>query len=182
MKKATKGALAAAAAGSLLLGGAGSLAFWTGTQDVSGGSINSGKLTLSAPNCTTGPGVHDWQYDTSNAVFTMGTSQVVPGDSISKVCDMTLVLDGSHIGATLALGNATITDDSGNTLDTELTKSATFTVDGAAYAPISAAGTYAIRATVTVALPSTVTSTTTQNTAAVLEAMTLLATQTHDGS
>ena len=32
MKNATKGALAAAAAGSLLLGGAGSLAYWTGTS------------------------------------------------------------------------------------------------------------------------------------------------------
>ena len=46
MKKSTKGALAAAAAGSLLLGGAGSLAYWTDAETVGGGSIASGHLKL----------------------------------------------------------------------------------------------------------------------------------------
>ncbi len=40
MKKSTKGALAAAAAGSLLLGGAGSLAYWTDAESITGTSIN----------------------------------------------------------------------------------------------------------------------------------------------
>ncbi|GEP34097.1 hypothetical protein NSZ01_18650 [Nocardioides szechwanensis] len=183
MNKATKGALAAVAGGSLLLGGAGTLAYWTGTADVDGGSINSGKLTLSAPVCNvvTDAETHNWQYDGGSA-FTIGTSKVVPGDTINKVCKMTLVIEGDHVGATLGLETPTITTDAGHTLDTELTKTATFTVAGAAYAPITAPGTYDVLATVSVSLPSSVTSTTTQDVAAVLEAMTLTATQTHDAA
>src|SRR6476469_7105752 len=103
MKNATKGALAAAAAGSLLLGGAGSLAYWTGTGNVTGGSIQSGTFTLGSPNCTTGTN-HDWQYDNGDT-FTIGTSgsKVVPGDSISKICTLTLTMTGDHIGATIGV-------------------------------------------------------------------------------
>ncbi len=46
MKKTTKGALAAVAGGSLLFGGAGSLAYWTGESTVTGDSIESGTLDL----------------------------------------------------------------------------------------------------------------------------------------
>src|SRR4051794_31129907 len=125
MKKATKGALAAAAAGSLLLGGAGSLAFWTGTQNVTGGTISSGQLDLQAPVCnsTTDAATHDWQYD-GGAAFTIASSKVVPGDSISKVCKMTLVVTGDHIGAALALATPTVTGNYG------LVPTATFTVNG----------------------------------------------------
>src|SRR4051794_38302845 len=126
MKKATKGALAAAAAGSLLLGGAGSLAYWTGTQSITGGSIKSGELTLSAPVCT-GTGLHDWQFDgTAPTAFTMGTSKVVPGDTISKVCKMTLKADGTHIGATFGLTTPTLSTDYG------LSPSASFVVKNSA--------------------------------------------------
>ncbi|MDI9944213.1 alternate-type signal peptide domain-containing protein [Rhodococcus sp. 1.20] len=49
MKKQTKGAIAAAAAGALLLGGAGSLAVWSDSADVSGGGpVTSGALDLSS--------------------------------------------------------------------------------------------------------------------------------------
>ena len=62
MNKASKGALAALAAGVLLLGGAGSLAFWTDTAEVAGGAINSGELSLT----DTTPGTcadADWVLD-----------------------------------------------------------------------------------------------------------------------
>ncbi|MCW2843161.1 MAG: alternate-type signal peptide protein [Nocardioides sp.] len=182
MNKATKGALAAAAAGSLMLGGAGSLAYWTGTQDVTGGSIGSGKLALSAPSCATNVplGTHDWQYDGGSA-FTIATSKVAPGDTITKVCNMTLTLVGDHVGATLALETASITSDGSalTTLDTELSPTATFKVDGATYAPITAPGTYVVQATVTVTFPTTGTNSS-QDLAAALDDMTLTATQTHD--
>jgi alternate signal-mediated exported protein len=182
MKKSTKGALAAAAAGSLLLGGAGSLANWTGSQDVTGGTISSGKLTLSEPDCSGTNGTHDWQFDGGGA-FTTGAdgSKVVPGDTITKVCNMTLVLEGDHVGATLALDSAAIATEvaASNTLDTELMPTATFTVNGGAYTPITNPGTYTVKATVTVNLPETVTSTSGQNVSAALNNITLLATQTH---
>jgi alternate signal-mediated exported protein len=183
MNKATKGALAAAAAGSLMLGGAGSLAYWTGTQDVTGGSIGSGKLTLSAPDCSTSVpnGTHDWQYD-GGSTFTIATSKIVPGDTITKVCNMTLTLVGDHVGATLALAPATITADPANTLDTELAPTATFKVGGATYAPITAPGVYTVQATVSVTFDGAAATNGSQNVAAALNNMTLTATQTHDGS
>ena len=51
MKKSTKGALAAGGAAVLLLGGAGSLAYWTASGSVPGGSLTSGSMTLSSVTC-----------------------------------------------------------------------------------------------------------------------------------
>ena len=51
MKKATKGALAVTAAGALLLGGAGTLAYWNDVQGVTGGTISSGHLKLTPGTC-----------------------------------------------------------------------------------------------------------------------------------
>ena len=45
MKQATKGALVAVTAGALLLGGAGTLAYWNVTPVVTGGTISFGTFT-----------------------------------------------------------------------------------------------------------------------------------------
>lgn len=47
MNKTTKGALAAGAAGILLLGGAGSYALWSDAETVQGGTITAGNLDIS---------------------------------------------------------------------------------------------------------------------------------------
>jgi alternate signal-mediated exported protein len=94
MKKSTKGALAAAAAGTLLLGGAGSLAYWTDSSTVSGTSITSGYLDLGAPVCTGGT-LHDWQID-GGAAYDPATMKLVPGDTLTKKCDITISKAGTH--------------------------------------------------------------------------------------
>lgn len=185
MKKATKGALALAAAGSLLVGGAGSLAYWTGTATVGGASIASGTITLSAPDCTNNvsAGTHGWQFDGGSA-FTPGTDTIVPGDSLTKVCNTTLTMTGNHIGATLALGSASFAGPGGDAnLEAALSgASATFKVDGAAYAPITNPGTHTVQVTVTVPFPSGVTADNTKSVSATLDDLTFTATQTHDPS
>lgn len=178
MDKALKGALAAGGASVLLLGGAGTLAFWTDAEDVGGTQITSGNLTLSAPDCSTAAGAHDWELD-GGVPFVPGTHDLVPGDSISKVCDMELTVTGTHVGATLAASPAVFTDAT-STLDASLTSSAVFRVNNAAYVPITAAGTYAVRATLTVTLASTVDTLTSQDGDVDLDAITVTATQTHD--
>lgn len=91
MNKSTKGAIAAAAAGVLMLGGAGSLAFWTDSATVSGASITSGELKLTNASCGAG-----WTLDGGTAY----TSQrLVPGDELTKVCTYTVSAKGSHITA-----------------------------------------------------------------------------------
>ncbi len=146
MKKTTKGVLAASAAGTLLLGGAGSLAYWNATSTVSGSDINSGSITLGAPDCSTAVGAHGWQLDNGDA-FSPATN-VVPGDSISKVCDLSLTLVGTHIGADLGIDATSITGDAA--LANELTSDATFTIDGNAVTSVTDPGTYTVRATLSV--------------------------------
>jgi len=88
MNKPTKGALAAAAAGVLLLGGAGTLAFWTDTETTPGVTINTGHLDLTDLDCGTG-----WTLDGGTAY----TSQLlVPGDSLTKTCTAQLDIAGTH--------------------------------------------------------------------------------------
>ncbi|GEP38476.1 hypothetical protein NPS01_21390 [Nocardioides psychrotolerans] len=148
MHKTTKGALATGAAAVLLTGGAGTLAFWTDSLDVGTSNITSGTVTLTAPTCV-GAGLHNWELDGAGA-YTPGVTNIVPGDVITKVCSATLTLNGEHVGATLAIDTAALVADPTTTLDTELAATATFLVDGAAYAPLTAPGTYAIKSTITV--------------------------------
>lgn len=121
MKKSTKGAFAAAAAGVLLVGGGGTLATWTATGNLGGGGasgIKTGHLTLTAATCTgTGSGNHDWQFSPTKA-YTPGTSKIIPGDTISKVCQYTLDLAGDNLKADVSLsGGALGLSTSGITVD-----------------------------------------------------------------
>jgi alternate signal-mediated exported protein len=96
MKKSTKGALAAAAAGTLLLGGAGSLAFWNATATVDGSTVNAGSLVLDGEDCS------DWVLDNGEVVGGADLADsIVPGDQITKTCTYTITATGDHLRATL---------------------------------------------------------------------------------
>lgn len=121
MKKSTKGALAAAAAGSLLLGGAGSLAYWTDASTISGSSIGSGhlKLTPAAAGCDA------WQLGGSD--FNTGTETIVPGDTLTRHCSYTADMAGTSLTATVDVSTPSFT---GGGLAPALTPSATYAVAG----------------------------------------------------
>ncbi len=180
MNKSTKGALAASSAAVLLLGGAGSLAFWSDSQDVGSANITSGELDLSAPSCADDllAGTHGWQLDGGDA-FVPGTTKLVPGDTVTRVCDMTLTLTGEHVGATLAMDAAALTDNGDSALDDQLAPSASFTVDGLPYAPITAPGSHTVQATVSVTFAGAAATDASQNGDVDLDAITVTATQTH---
>lgn len=115
MNRSTKGAIAAGAAAVLLMGGAGSLAFWTDAVDVPGGTLTAGTLTLTDTDCATAT----WLHDETDLAATL----LVPGDSIYKECDVVLDGTGDHLKATVAvdptsvadltLGNETLAVDAG---------------------------------------------------------------------
>jgi alternate signal-mediated exported protein len=87
MKKSTKGALAAGSAAVLLMGGAGTLAFWTDTVTVDGTDIQSGHLSLDLGSCD------GWTLDGGDAY----TDQLlVPGDTLTQDCTYTLDIAGEH--------------------------------------------------------------------------------------
>jgi alternate signal-mediated exported protein len=189
MKNSTKGAVAAAAAGVLLLGGAGSLAYWQAEVSAPGGTISSGTLSLTpaATPCT------DWALDTAGgaATYTAG-DPIVPGDTLTEVCTYTIAASGSHLSATLAVATPEFSGTA-NALSTVLAanSTATYTVDGVdSQATITSAdNAKSLVATVTVEFPyggpvstpdpATDADNTTQGLSATLDAVTISATQTH---
>ncbi len=113
MKKSTKGAVAAAAAGVLLLGGAGSLAYWTADGTVTGGDITAGDLTLTDGDCDA-----DWTYAGTATVVDL----FVPGDEITKTCTFDLTASGDNLEAELGAPDtvAVTTDATGTSFDIDV--------------------------------------------------------------
>lgn len=121
MKKSTKGALAAAAAGTLLLGGAGSLAYWNATATVDESIVNAGSLALTDDECS------GWVLDSGEEVegATLADS-IVPGDQLTKTCTYVITATGDHLRATLDATGGAATGD----LSTVVTVTPSFDVDG----------------------------------------------------
>jgi alternate signal-mediated exported protein len=106
MKKSTKGALAAGGAAVLLLGGAGSLAYWTAGSTVGGGTISSGHLKLTDTTeggCAGAGWVLDSGEDAKGVAFTPATMKLVPGDVLTKTCTFTVDAVGEHLRATASV-------------------------------------------------------------------------------
>lgn len=98
MNKLTKAAIAAGAASVLLLGGLGTLAFWSDSTDINGGEVTTGTLALSEPVCGA-----DWVYAVGNAGVGETVGLIVPGDTISKECTFTITASGDNLEAGLVV-------------------------------------------------------------------------------
>ncbi len=128
MKKSTKGAVAAAAAGVLLLGGAGSLAYWTADGVADGGEITAGTLTLTDGTCDE----DGFVYAPGAAGAGTAVDLFVPGDEVTTTCTFTIGATGDNLAATLsAPDDASFTAD-GVTVTAPVVTS--YTVDGVAAA------------------------------------------------
>lgn len=142
MRKSTKGAVAAAAAGALLLGGAGSLAYWTDGQDVPGGTFTSGYLQINDVDCATA----GWLLE--GVAYT--TQLLVPGDELTKTCSFTLDGVGDHM--TVSLDTATPGWTATNGLTDDLSVDAAFvgSISGVLGDPATIGKTETVTATITV--------------------------------
>lgn len=135
MKKSTKGAIAAGAAAVLLLGGAGTLAFWTAEDEVDLGAVESGNLQLSLDPCD------DWVYEgTTDAV-----TKIVPGDVIVSSCTGEVTGEGDNLFAEIELDQDSVdaTRDllgPGGTIADEVTITATQTAPATGPIAVTAAG------------------------------------------
>lgn len=171
MKKSTKGSLAAGAAAVLLLGGAGSLAFWSDSDTIDGGTITAGSLTLSAVTCGA-----DWL---EAAVPTpVAVTTIVPGDTVTKTCTGTLTLVGDHIGATVDLDSTSVAAAEA-AFNNEVDITAALTAPAAT---ITAPGVHPVTVTITAAFAGTPATNDSQGDTADLDALELEAVQTHDAS
>ena len=179
MNKTTKGALAAGAAGVLLLGGVGTLAFWTDTQTATGTGITSGHLKLVSPNCGVG-----WRLDGVATAFVPATDFLVPGDTLTKVCTYTVDAAGKHLAASFtATGPSDVTGASA--LVDEISFAAAYKVNGVdtAATGVAIGNGDVVTATLTVSWPYGTVANNASNVvtglAASLADVTVVATQTH---
>lgn len=122
MKKSTKGAFAAAAAGSLLLGGAGSLAYWTDASTVDGKAITSGHLQLNPITATCDD---SWQLDGED----YDAQVLVPGDELTRHCSYTVSMSGKNLSAKLDVVGPAWADGGDSALEEDLDVDADFTYD-----------------------------------------------------
>lgn len=98
MNKLTKSAIAGAAGIALLLGGAGSLAYWNSSATVGGATITAGELTIDA----VGSAVQKYTGTTEDVVL------IVPGDSVTVTQAVTVTATGDHMRAKLEIDQDTL--------------------------------------------------------------------------
>lgn len=101
MNKFAKASIATGAVVLLLLGGAGTLAYWNDQADLSGASIEAGELKLEASECT----------------WTAAPALWVPGDSASCDTTLTLTAAGDNIRGKLGIDESSIVVDSAAAAD-----------------------------------------------------------------
>lgn len=93
MNKATKGAIAAGAAGILLLGGASTFALWEDSGSVDPASISTGVLTM-------GLGAGAWNdatAGTTGPIANIANFDIVPGDTITYTVPVTITAEGDNL-------------------------------------------------------------------------------------
>ncbi|KAA1424121.1 alternate-type signal peptide domain-containing protein [Nocardioides antri] len=129
MKKSTKGAVAAGGAAVLLMGGAGTLAFWTATGDADGGAITAGSMTLTPVGCDA-----NWVYATGSAGAGTTVTTFVPGDVVTKECTFTIGATGDNLSATVDAPDTLTFTTAPAATSFSATVDATYDVDGTAIA------------------------------------------------
>lgn len=156
LKKTTTAAIAATVGAVLLLGGAGTLAYWSDTDTSSAQIISTGTLDVSP---TTG---NDWKYVSSTGVVGAAVDQIVPGDRVQTTINVPVKLVGKNLKAQLqvtranteSLTGAVVTTKVGDTIgaaDALVVTSQTLTAP--ATAPTTAV---TVPVVVTVDFPSTI--------------------------
>lgn len=158
MRTSVKIALAGSLGGVLLVGGAGSLAYWQDGVTAPGRSLGSGTLEFTSSSCPS------WTYvgGTGPAETVASGDLLVPGDSVVRDCTYVITAKGAHVGAELEVTQSAATVSPG--LDDELDVASEITIVGGSYAtphviapgdgPLDlGAGTYEVHVSYTVDFP-----------------------------
>jgi alternate signal-mediated exported protein len=100
MQKTTKGALALGTGVALLLGGAGTFAYWNGTADLgSNTQVAAGNLTIAAA-----AGANDgWAWQGDGAPFDPENDMIVPGDTVTLTRTFAVTATGNNLSADVAI-------------------------------------------------------------------------------
>lgn len=95
MNKVTKGTLAAAAAGTLLLGGVGTYATWKDQETVDAGEVSTGVLDLELENAA-------WAQD-GTTINSIADYDMVPGDTLTYTVDAIVTAEGDNLKGTISV-------------------------------------------------------------------------------
>jgi len=136
MNKLVKGSIAAAAGITLLMGGAGSLALWNDSADLTGGSVSTGELNI---------------ISNGDGAWTDNIALWVPGDEDTYTETFTIEAAGDNLSFELAadytaVGANGVTADATVTIPGATAVGGVFTLD---------AGTYVATVTVDAAFDAT---------------------------
>jgi alternate signal-mediated exported protein len=106
MNKRAKGAIAAGGATVLLLGGLGSLAYWSDSEVTGGENIASGELSLTSP---TDAAWFDMTGELEEPIATIADFEIVPGDVIEYRASVEVNASGDNLEAELTADGAGVT-------------------------------------------------------------------------
>ena len=177
MNKATKGAIAAGAAGILLLGGAGTFALWEDTKSIDAAPVSTGVLTLGLA----GPGTwYDATAGTVGTITDISTFNIVPGDTVTYTTPVTVTAQGDNLKGEFKI-EKTLWEPANETaapyIDVSVAApnavAAGLVVDGNGAITVPAAGTYNVDVVITIMFKSTTGALVGQNTAVDLTALAL---------
>jgi alternate signal-mediated exported protein len=133
--KLFRAAIATAAGAALLMGGAGTFAYWNSSVGITGGTISSGTLTI--VDATPTDGVWTVQKNGAGAqlpVANIATFLTSPGDVLTYTKNVKISASGNNLAATLAVTPGSIVAADANPgsapLAAKLTSSATITASG----------------------------------------------------
>lgn len=173
MRRLTKAAMATGGAAVLLLGGAGTLAYWTADGTASGTELTSGTFDLADGTCS------DWAF--SDADGGGPVTVIVPGDTVVTTCSFTVTATGDHIG----IGDVTVSDptwaeDNGLTAELGTATVESTTLNGVAFtAPVATTTGDVIAVNVSVTFDGAGATNASQNLTATLDAITVTIEQAH---
>ena len=152
MNKLVKGAIATAVGATLLMGGAGTFAYWNDSVGVNGGTIVAGNLAVA--DATPTDGVWTVQRDgtgTAATVANIASFVASPGDKFTYTKTVKITATGNNLVATLALAPGSIAAvtpaTAANTaLASYLTSTSTIAATGTGISAGTVAGTYNVTA------------------------------------
>jgi len=152
MNKLVKGAIATAVGATLLMGGAGTFAYWNDSVGVNGGTIVAGNLAVADAAPT--DGVWTVQKDgtgTASTVANIASFVASPGDKFTYTKTVKITATGNNLVATLALtpgsiAAATPATAANTALAAYLTSTSAITATGTGISAGTVAGTYNVTA------------------------------------
>lgn len=175
MNHMMKGAIAGATGIALLMGGFGTYAVWSDSENLAANGVQSGQL-----NIDTSAGTYD-DDSTAAAGDWSASDKMVPGDVVTYTQEFTIKGDGKNLEGTISYTEPSLTSTFSPNLDysVEVTSSSATVTETTAnnFKFDDEFGTATLTAVVTYELPSSTGGTTNQNKAATLPAAAFTITQ-----